>query len=107
MAMPVPAIISEETFEAAQHRLHRNVQMARRNNTTYTYLLRGLVSCGQCRLACGGRTLHPGSHYFFCRGRTDALRLALGGRCTAADGPGPGVEALRWAGRPRGLCGPP
>src|SRR6266481_8918991 len=48
IAVPVPALISEETFQAAQHRLDRNVQMARRNNTTYTYLLRGLVSCGQC-----------------------------------------------------------
>src|SRR2546422_4116413 len=35
MAVPVPALISEETFEAAQHRLDRNVQMARRNNTPY------------------------------------------------------------------------
>jgi site-specific DNA recombinase len=83
IAVPVPAIISQETFEAAQQRLDRNVQMARRNNTTYEYLLRGLVSCGQCRLACGGRTLHPGYHYYFCRGRTDSLRKALGERCTA------------------------
>ena len=62
MAVPVPAILSAETFEAAQHRLHRNVHMARRHHTTYTYLLRGLVSCGQCRLTCGGRTLPPGYH---------------------------------------------
>src|SRR2546429_8770743 len=55
IAVPVPAIISAETFEAAQYRLDRNVQMARRNNTTYAYLLRGFVSCGQCRLTCGGR----------------------------------------------------
>ena len=94
--MPVPAIISEETFEAAQYRLHRNVQMARRNNTTYTYLLRGLVSCGQCRLTCGGRTLHPGYHYYFCRGRTDALRLALGERCTARYAPAQILDALVW-----------
>ena len=38
IAVPVPALLSEETFEAAQRRLDRNVQMARRNNTTYTYL---------------------------------------------------------------------
>jgi site-specific DNA recombinase len=96
IAVPVPAIISEETFEAAQHRLNRNVQMARRNNTAYTYLLRGLVSCGQCRLACGGRTLHPGYHYYFCRGRTDALRLALGERCTARYAPAQALDALVW-----------
>jgi hypothetical protein len=96
IAVPVPALISEETFEAAQHRLDRNVQMARRNNTTYAYLLRGLVSCGQCRLTCGGRTLHPGYHYYFCRGRTDALRVALGERCTARYAPAQTLDELVW-----------
>jgi hypothetical protein len=96
MAVPVPAIIREETFEAAQHRLNRNVQMARRNNTTYSYLLRGLVSCGQCRLTCGGRTLHPGYHDYFCRGHTDSLRLALGERCTARYAPAQVLDALVW-----------
>jgi site-specific DNA recombinase len=37
IAVPVPALSSEETFEAAQHRLHRHVPMARRNTTAYTY----------------------------------------------------------------------
>jgi site-specific DNA recombinase len=96
MAVPVPAIISQETFEAAQSRVDRNVQMARRNNTTYEYLLRGLVSCGQCRLACSGRPLSPGYHYDFCRGRTDALRLAQGERCTARYAPAHALDALVW-----------
>jgi site-specific DNA recombinase len=96
IAVPVPAIVSAELFEAAQHRLDRNTQMARRNNTTYEYLLRGLVSCGQCRLACGGRTLPPGYHYYFCRGRTDALRLALGERCTARYAPAQALDTLVW-----------
>jgi site-specific DNA recombinase len=96
IAVPVPAIISEETFEAAQRRLDHNVQMARRNNTTYAYLLRGLVSCGQCRLTCGGRTLHPGYHYYFCRGRTDSLRVALGERCTARYAPAQALDELVW-----------
>jgi site-specific DNA recombinase len=34
MAVPVPAIMSQETFEAAQSRLDRHMQMARRHNTT-------------------------------------------------------------------------
>ncbi len=83
MAMPVPAIMSHTTFDAAQRRLERNVQMARRNNTAHEYLLRGLVSCGQCRLTCAGRTLTPGYHYDVCQGRTDSLRAARGDRCTA------------------------
>jgi site-specific DNA recombinase len=96
IAVPVPAIISPERFEAVQQRLDRNVQMARRNNTTYEYLLRGLVSCGQCRLACSGRTLHPGYHYYFCRGRTDSLRLALGERCTSRYAPARVLDDLVW-----------
>jgi site-specific DNA recombinase len=83
MAVPVPAMISEEPCEAAQPRLHRNGHMARRHNPAYPSCLRGLVSCGQGRLACGGRPLPPGYPYDFCRGRTEALRLALGERGTA------------------------
>lgn len=37
IAVPVPAIISQETFEAVQQRLDRNIQRARRHNTTYEY----------------------------------------------------------------------
>ncbi len=96
MAVPVPAMISEETCDAAQHRLHRNVQMARRNTTTYPSLLRGLVSCGPGRLTCGGRTVPPGYQYDFCRGRTEALRRALGERCTARYAPAQVLDALVW-----------
>ena len=60
MAMPVPAIMSHTTCDAAQRRLERHVQRARRHNTAHEYLLRGLVRCGQCRLTCAGRTLPPG-----------------------------------------------
>lgn len=61
--IPVPAIISPALFDAAQARLERNSRTARRNNTVYTSLLRGLVSCGQCQLACTGRTSQSGSSY--------------------------------------------
>ena len=70
--------------------------MARRHNTTYEYLLRGLVSCGQCRLTCGGRPLSPGYHDYFCRGRTDSLRLAPGERCTARYAPARALDELVW-----------
>ncbi len=96
IAIPVPAIVSPETFAAAQARLSRNTQMARRHNTTHDYLLRGLVSCGQCQLACTGRTLPPGYHYYLCRGRTDALRAARGERCTARFAPARALDELVW-----------
>jgi site-specific DNA recombinase len=96
IAIPVPAIVSQETFAAAQARLARNRQLARRNNTAHEYLLRGLVSCGQCQLSCMGRTVPPGYPYDVCRGRTDALRAARGDRCTARFAPARALDELVW-----------
>ncbi len=96
IAIPVPAIISQGTFDVVQRRLERNVQMARRNNTTHAYLLRGLVSCGQCRLISTGQTRPPGYHYYVCQGRTDSLRAAQGDRCTARYVPAQALDELVW-----------
>jgi site-specific DNA recombinase len=70
--------------------------MARRNNTMHPYLLRGLVSCARCRLACSARAVHPGYHYYLCRGRTDALRKAQGERCYARYTPASKLDELVW-----------
>jgi site-specific DNA recombinase len=92
----VPAIVSQETFDLAQARLDQNKQLARRNNTAHDYLLRGLVSCGACKLACMGRSLHSGYEYYVCRGRSDALRAAIGERCTARYAPATALDELVW-----------
>jgi site-specific DNA recombinase len=96
ITIAVPAIVSQETFELAQARLDQNKQMARRNNTAHDYLLRGLVSCGGCKLACLGRSLHPGYDYYVCRGRTDALRAANCERCTTRYIPASALDELVW-----------
>lgn len=96
IAIPVPAIVSQETFDLAQKRLDENKQMARRNNHTHDYLLRGLVSCARCQLACTGRSRQPGYDYYACRGRTDALRAAQGERCTARLAPANALDQLVW-----------
>jgi site-specific DNA recombinase len=92
----VPAIITQETFELAQQRLDQNKQLARRNNHQYDYLLRGLVSCGQCRLACTGRCIRPDYPYYVCKGRTDSLRIAQNERCTARYAPAKILDQLVW-----------
>ena len=56
IAVSVPAIIDQELFMAAQARLEKNKNMAQRNNKSHNYLLRGLVSCGKCRLSSTGRS---------------------------------------------------
>ena len=100
IAIPVPSIISQGTFDLAQDRLNQNKMMARRNNSTYDYLLRSLVSCAQCQLTCTGRSCRPGYAYYICRGRTDALRKAKGERCIARYVPAKQLDDLVW----RDLC---
>lgn len=92
----VPAIINQETFELAQQRLDQNKQLARRNNHSHDYLLRGLVSCAQCRLACTGRCVRPNYPYYVCKGRTDSLRTAKDERCTARYAPAQMLDQLVW-----------
>ena len=95
IAVSVPAIIDQEIFDAAQARLDKNKQMARRNNKSHDYLLRGLVSCGQCRLSSTGRTQGK-YHYYTCRGRSDVLRAARDDRCTARYAPSQALDELVW-----------
>src|SRR6202044_2836309 len=49
IAVPVPPIVSEETFAQVQAKLDANQQGAARN-PRHEYLLRALISCGACRL---------------------------------------------------------
>jgi site-specific DNA recombinase len=106
MASPVPAILRQETFAAAQARLARHTHMARRHHTAHAYVLRGLVSCGPCQLARLGRTRPTGYHDDRCRGRTEALRAAQGERCTARFVPARALDALVWQDRCRILTAP-
>jgi site-specific DNA recombinase len=95
IAIPVPAIIDQEIFDAAQARLVQNKWRARRNNKSNQYLLRSLVSCGQCRLS--STALAKGTyHYYICSGRSDTLRAAKGERCTARYVPAGQLDNLVW-----------
>jgi site-specific DNA recombinase len=96
IGIPVPAIVSQEIYDAAQQRLDENKRMSRRNNHKHDYLLRGLVSCGKCRLACSGRMVHPGYSYYTCRSRKDPFRIARGERCTARYSPSQALDSLVW-----------
>jgi site-specific DNA recombinase len=92
----VPTIVSQDRFEAAHTRLEWNKQMARRNNTTHPYLLRGLVSCGQCRLACTGRSIPGRQAYYMCRGRRETNRTALSERCRVPYTLAEALDAFVW-----------
>jgi site-specific DNA recombinase len=96
ITVPVPQIVSAETFAQVQAKLDANQQSAARN-TRHEYLLRALISCGACRLSCTGRQTAAGYRYYLCRGRTDPLRAAEGQRCTARYIPAGQLDELVWA----------
>ena len=91
----VPGFVSQATFDQVQEKLARNQQMSPRNNTSHVYLLRGLISCGQCRLSASGKT-RSGYRYYICRGHTDALLIAQGERCIARYAPADQLDELVW-----------
>ncbi len=78
----VPPIIPQEQFEQVQAKLATNGRFARRNNTAHQYLLRTLVSCGLCRLACIGQTRRRYS-YYVCAGKSHPVLSCRDERCSA------------------------
>ena len=95
--IPVPAVVAQDVFDQVQAKLSLNQQKAPRNNKAHQYLLRGLVSCGICRLSAHARTLHSGRyHYYVCKGHTDALRTAPGERCKSRYIPTSQLDELVW-----------
>ena len=83
---PVPAVVSRAQFDEVQAKLATNRTFARRNNTAHHYLLRALVSCGCCGLACRGRA--NGRHlYYVCHGKQRATYSRCTTRCPARHAP--------------------
>lgn len=93
----VPAIVSQEHFEQVQARLAQNQQFARRNNTAHPYLLRALVSCGSCHLACTGRyDARNGYAYYTCRGKSHAIVSCRDEKCHSRFIPAGQLDELVW-----------
>ncbi|HMQ34767.1 MAG TPA: recombinase family protein [Chloroflexaceae bacterium] len=95
LPIPVPAIVSQAVFDRAQARLATNQRMAQRS-TRYNYLLRGLVSCGHCRLQCHGQFRPPHYYYYLCNGRLEVMQSRRTEPCTSRYIPAERLEALVW-----------
>jgi site-specific DNA recombinase len=81
--IPVPAIVSEETFQLAERRLADNRRFAARN-TKIPSLLQGLAACQGCGYAyyrTSTRTTNKKIYYYRCLGSDDYRYL--GGRVCA------------------------
>jgi site-specific DNA recombinase len=93
----VPAIVSGERFDRVQAKIANNRSYAARNNTVTEYLLRALVSCGSCQLACQARrTLPPGKTYSICTGKNLQVRQRLGCTCRSKFIPAGVLDRLVW-----------
>lgn len=92
----IPALVSQETFDLAQGKLAQNRQRSRRHNTAHEYLLRSLVSCGVCRLACRGRQVPSGHRYYLCCGKTQVFAQGRREKCPARYIPVSQLDDLVW-----------
>jgi site-specific DNA recombinase len=82
--IPVPAIISEKTFELAARRLEDNRHYAARR-TKVPSLLQGIIVCRNCGYAChrsSAQTSLRKLYYYRCTGSEGYRRWRQGPRCT-------------------------
>ena len=92
----VPALVSQAHFDEVQSKLASNRAFARRNNTAHQYLLRALVSCGCCGLACTARAVNGRSFYYLCNGKGQSTYSHRATRCAARYIPAKQLDELVW-----------
>lgn len=82
--VPVPALVSQDIFDAAREQLARNHRLSKRNGRGQRYLLQGLTVCAKCGYAYYGKTVTHRSGrrygYYRCTG-TDGYRFEGGRVC--------------------------
>ena len=95
IAIPVPAIVDEATWEAAQHQLRQNFLHSPRNNTHREYLLRGLIRCSKCGATFVGAFSH-GRRSYHCN-QYDPQATSDGKRCPAPWAKADPIEEAVWS----------
>jgi site-specific DNA recombinase len=99
ITVPVPALVTAEQFDLVARRLAANQRSARRS-TIHPYLLRGLVSCGVCCLACTGVTRTATDtryRYYRCLGKQAKVASGRARCCPARFIPAGQLDELVWA----------
>lgn len=72
--VPVPPIIDDELFHAAQRRMEENRRLNKRHKK-YNYLFVGMLTCGNCKRAYhGGRWNDTAPYFYRCGGRRGKTR---------------------------------
>jgi site-specific DNA recombinase len=96
----VPAIVTVDQLAQVKAKLARNKSFASRNNKTHQYLLRALVSCGRCAMACQARCVQPHNLYYICTGKARPRRRLPEQHCPSRFAPAKQLDELVW----RDLC---
>ena len=94
ISIPVPAIVDEATWQAAQTQLEENSRYSKRNNQRHQYLLRSLIRCPRCG---GSYTGHSNGKYRSYRcARANWTVSSTGQRCSPGAFPAKPVEDAVW-----------
>ena len=75
IAVPVPAILEQETWEVARQQRQLNRARAPRNNKVHEYLLKGLAVCGYCQLRMVGHAGTARRRRYLCS-RKESLHVS-------------------------------
>ncbi len=94
IAIPVPSIVKETLWEAAQEQLRQNSLHSPRNNKRHEYLLRGLIRCPRCGGTYTGYVQH-GYRGYKC-GRAHWANSSTGKRCPPGAFSAQPVEDAVW-----------
>ena len=99
IAIPVPPLIDQDTWDRAQAQLARNAVLSFRNNRKHNYLLRCLLTCGECGLAMYGITRKAADGrefgYYRCAGK-DCVSTARSSPCPRAQVKADDLEKTVW-----------
>ena len=100
IAIPVPALVDQGTWDQAQAQLARNAALSFRNNTRHSYLLRCLLVCEACGLAMYGITRpasarKPVRQVYRCHGK-DCVVMARTSICPSRNLNAEDIEPVVW-----------
>jgi site-specific DNA recombinase len=108
IAIPVPPLVDQEIWDRAQAQLARNATLSFRNNKKHNYLLRCLLTCGECGLAMHGvsqKGAKGALRYYKCAGK-DCIAIARPAPCSRAHVKADDLERTVWD-HVRSLLGDP
>ena len=94
VSIPVPAIVDDGTWQAAQSQLAENRRHSRRNNQRHQYLLRSLIRCPRCGGGYSGYV--KGKYRGYRCARANWTVSSTGQRCSPGTIPAGPVEEAVW-----------